>query len=351
MRPIAALLLFATCVSACGADDGAEPAPNNEGNELPPDGSAEDVAVENDAGPGDTGSPVVETDTGTLDTGTEPPQAMDSGNPLAMDVPAVRDRPTMDVRPDTGPMRMDTGPVRVDTGPPRVDTGPPRVDVPRDTGQVPVPVPGTVSPGASCHALLDRLGVRYSNGPASRGVVDPVTVTTPIEGVHYRYASFTAAERPLLMDCRLAVALVRLGRELRSRWNIDTVQHIGIYNYRVIAGTTRLSQHAYAMAIDIGGFRSATGTNYSVLTDFVETASSTCPLRSSNAVDRVLKEIACWMYDSRTFNIILTPNYNSAHRNHYHVDLTSGSHFVGQELPQGVDPPHSPFFDLLIDDE
>ena len=87
------------------------------------------------------------------------------------------------------------------------------------------------------------------------------------------------------------------------------------------------------MAIDIAGFRSTSRTTYSVLSDFVETSASSCPLRASNAVDRTLKEIACWMYDSRTFNIVLTPNYDALHRNHYHVDLTAGSHFVGAELP------------------
>ena len=63
-----------------------------------------------------------------------------------------------------------------------------------DTGPIAVPIPAAVSPGAACHALIQRLGVRFSIAGATRGVVDPVTVTPPIEGVHYRYASWTAAE-------------------------------------------------------------------------------------------------------------------------------------------------------------
>jgi hypothetical protein len=244
---------------------------------------------------------------------------------------------------------------RRDTAP-GADTTAPRPDVtdaprPMDTAPMPVPRPADVRPGAMCHALLRDLGVRFTTGPTTRGVEDPVTVTPPIEGVHYRYASWTAAERAMLMDCRLTVALVRLGRQLRAEWNIDDVQHLGIYNYRTISGSTTLSQHSYGTAIDIAAFRSQSGTTYSVLSDFTMNGAPTCPPRSTNARDRVLKEVACWMYDSRTFHIILTPNYNSAHRDHYHVDLTTGSHFVrAPELPDGVDPPHDPFLDWLYDD-
>ena len=340
MRRISRWLLLTAWISACSADElPGHPGPLNEGNELPPDGAAdEDGAVEIDAGDSDVRA--------VRDSGLHDVPAMDarSADAVATDVVTPRDRP-VDAPAEAGPSRMDV--------PRPADAGLPRVDVPRplDTGPIAVPIPAAVSPGAACHALIQRLGVRFSVAGATRGVVDPVTVTPPIEGVHYRYASWTAAERPMLMDCRLAVALVRMGRELRGRWNIDDVQHLGIYNYRVIAGSTRLSQHAYAMAIDIAGFRSTSRTTYSVLSDFVETSASSCPLRASNAVDRTLKEIACWMYDSRTFNIVLTPNYDAVHRNHYHVDLTAGSHFVGAELPEGVDPPHSPFYDFLIDDD
>jgi hypothetical protein len=258
-----------------------------------------------------------------------------------------------DGRRDAGtPDRPDVvrdAPVVLDRAPP-MDV--PRVtDVPRDSGLVPVPRPSSVAPGAACHDLLRRLGVRFVVAGATRGVVDPVTVTPPIAGVHYRYASWTATERPMLMDCRLGVALVGLSRQLRSQWNIDDVQHIGIYNCRTIAGSTRLSQHAYAMGIDLGALRDTSGTTYSVLTQFTMNGAPTCPPRATNARDRVLKEVACWMYDSRMFNIILTPNYNAAHRNHFHVDLTPGSHFVQAPLPEGVDPPHDPLTDWLIDDE
>ena len=36
-------------------------------------------------------------------------------------------------------------------------------------------------------------------------------------------------------------------------------------------------------------------------------------------------------FDNYIWNIILTPNYNSAHDNHYHVDMTPSSHFIGRQ--------------------
>lgn len=318
------------------------------------DASVDDVAAV-DAGPIDAGFAFVSrdvsaevgpTDVVARDVGMDVVArdvAMDAGfgDVSARDVmdAGLRDAGARDVAMDAG--FRDIGPRDLGV----MDTGP------RDAGLIPVPRPADVRAGEECHALIRRLGVRFTVAGATRGIVDPITVTPPIEGVHYRYASWTAAERPLLMDCRLAVALVRLGRELTSRWGIDDVQHIGIYNYRTVAGSSMLSQHAYATAIDIGAFRGRDGTTYSVLTDFTMNGAPTCPPRSTNARDRALKEIACWMNSSRTFHIVLTPNYNAAHRNHYHVDLTTGSNFIQAERPGGVDPPHDPLLDWLIDDE
>jgi hypothetical protein len=32
------------------------------------------------------------------------------------------------------------------------------------------------------------------------------------------------------------------------------------------------------------------------------------------------------------WNIVLTPNYNADHRNHFHVDLTPGSDFIERRV-------------------
>ena len=44
---------------------------------------------------------------------------------------------------------------------------------------------------------------------------------------------------------------------------------------------------------------------------------------------RWMYDAAYRWYDERYWNIILTPNYNAAHDDHFHVDLTPGGDYVG----------------------
>jgi hypothetical protein len=228
--------------------------------------------------------------------------------------------------------------------PPPMDGRGPWIDVPA----------GDAATAAGCQALLRTLGVEFTVAPATMGVAMPVTVTTPINDVHFHPSTLAGTERALLMDCRLAVALEATTRALRDRWQVTDVAHLGIYNYRCIAGSDPciVSQHAHALAIDLAALRDRAGRTYTVLTDFVANGSPTCPPRATGPVDQLLKDFACWMYDSRTFTIILTPNYNADHRDHFHVDLTSGSHFIGIEPPSGVDPEVPPALAALwVDDD
>ena len=68
---------------------------------------------------------------------------------------------------------------------------------------------------------------------------------------------------------------------------------------------------------------------------------ATCSAPTSNAKDALLHEIACLWHAMKVFAIILTPNYNADHRNHFHVDLTSGANYIGAISADavGVDPP------------
>ena len=87
----------------------------------------------------------------------------------------------------------------------------------------------------------------------------------------------------------------------------------------------------------VGDVRETTGRTITE-TDFVITRrADDCPMMSSSEPDRVLKEIACALWSEGIFQIVLTPNYNDAHRNHYHVDLTEGSMYLGVGV-EGVDP-------------
>ena len=199
-------------------------------------------------------------------------------------------------------------------------------------------------PDTGCHAMLDALGLDWAVAGASRGIADPVRVQPIIHGVAFRYVS-NSTPTAMIMDCELAPRLAALA-DLVLPMGIDEVIHIGIYNYRCIGGGDpdvdgcTPSMHAYARAIDLHAFGLAgSDVEYSTETDFViTTRSDPCPIESFSEADRVLKEIACALWSERVFQIVLTPNYNAAHRNHYHVDLTEGSMFIGSSV-EGVDPP------------
>jgi hypothetical protein len=173
-------------------------------------------------------------------------------------------------------------------------------------------------------------------GPGNPGVADPVTVVTPINGVSYRYVSRTAPRESFFMDCSLALSLARGAAHLRKR-DIIEIADIGVYNYRCIGGDGTppncprgMSQHAYAKGIDIAGLTTGDGTYYSVNHDWIIDGSGeqTCSAETEPGKDRFLHDIICAMKVDRVWNIVLTPNYNSDHRDHFHVDLKDGSDFL-----------------------
>lgn len=235
---------------------------------------------------------------------------------------------------DVGPGADDAG-ARPD-GDTRLDAGPLDLGAPLDAGVDAGPAP------TDCHALLDYLGIDWSVAGSSIGIADPVRAGPVFGGVTFRYTSSTTAT-PMLMDCSLAPRLYQVAT-LLAAYDIGEVEHLGIYNYRCIGGGDPAtgctpSMHAYAKAIDLHAFHQrGTGVIYDVTTDWVISSTSpTCPGAPVNDEDRVLHEIACALWSDRIFNIVLTPNYNAAHRDHFHVDLTAGSMFIGSSIA-GVDP-------------
>jgi hypothetical protein len=182
-----------------------------------------------------------------------------------------------------------------------------------------------------CHQELERRGVSFTPGPSQRGVRMPVTVDLPLGGISYYGYGDSAPQRSLFMDCRLAVALHRTAFTLK-RAGIKAVEHLGIYSYRCIAGTDPcvLSQHARARAIDFHEFRSARGKAYNVEDDWLvdRRRRPTCSSKDRKRKNGFLHDLVCTWDAREIFNVILTPNYNAAHRNHIHVDLTRDEDFI-----------------------
>jgi hypothetical protein len=90
---------------------------------------------------------------------------------------------------------------------------------------------------------------------------------------------------------------------------VKSVQHFGTYNCRNIAGSRFRSEHAYANALDVAAFTLENGRSISVLKDWNGKADAQAFLRD-------VRDEACDI-----FSVTLSPDYNAAHRDHFHLDL------------------------------
>lgn len=153
-------------------------------------------------------------------------------------------------------------------------------------------------------------------------VEDPVLLHPPIHGVNLVYYDGTPTPN-VRMSCEGAKALVQTIDDVAVDGVVE-VRHIGTYNCRVIAGTSSLSQHSFGDAIDLFGFEFEDGSYVTLVDDWEHDTTQF----SSDGAEWLYTAAHRW-YDNYLWNIILTPNYNAAHDNHFHVDLTPSSHYIG----------------------
>jgi len=101
-------------------------------------------------------------------------------------------------------------------------------------------------------------------------------------------------------------ALARFGQRLAR------VEHLGSYACRNVRGSagegSRRSQHASANAFDAAAFRLANGRRVRILTHWHGSGAEAAFLRDA-------RDGAC-----RFFNGTLSPDYNQAHQDHFHLD-------------------------------
>jgi len=164
----------------------------------------------------------------------------------------------------------------------------------------------------ACFAALDRAGFAYRRVPerSLQGGCGLVNAVHPLQSRISYNSAFDAS-------CGLVAALswyqLRL-QDLAQRHlgsAITRIDHLGTFACRNINGAAqgRRSQHATGNAIDIAGFRLADGRTISVLRDW----------GSPTAEGRFLlaaRDEACGL-----FNVVLSPDYNALHANHFHLDL------------------------------
>jgi hypothetical protein len=181
-------------------------------------------------------------------------------------------------------------------------------------------------PDQTCLGILRGRGVAFTEGPALRGVRTPVT----LDGNRFTPRLAARAGRPAQMDCQLAVALVE-ARPIFRELGITDLDYSGAYDYRNRRGSSRLSAHAAGLAIDVHVFHAGT-TNYVVARSFEKRPAAwraleqgkgglqSCVANPRTARGRTLRSLACRLRMDNAFRIIITPDDNWDHRDHFHLE-------------------------------
>ncbi|MBX3229546.1 MAG: extensin family protein [Labilithrix sp.] len=180
---------------------------------------------------------------------------------------------------------------------------------------------------ATCEGELRHRKIAFTRVEEARGVVAPVRLDGPLGGsVKFRsnLPSARARVSPYdVYDCRLVLALDDFAH-LLAKHDVVEVVHLSVW--RPVSSKTVLKgpgrRHSGALAIDAAIFKRADGTSLSVLKDFHgRIGARPCPAPESASE---LRKIACEANQARLFNVLLTPDYNWAHRNHFHLEVTAG---------------------------
>jgi hypothetical protein len=185
----------------------------------------------------------------------------------------------------------------------------------------------------SCLVDLRRLGVRFREAGPARGVLAPIRLEGPLGGVVWR-TELSAAERATspheLVDCRLALALHELGPALAARGIDEAVVHSF---WRPPPASWPLDRanvrHPGGLAVDVKRFGRGKAKDLVVARDW-RPAIGAPPCASGARLDPPTTEAAelralfCELARERRFTSMLSPNYDRAHHDHFHLELRPG---------------------------
>ncbi|HEX2256210.1 MAG TPA: extensin family protein [Afifellaceae bacterium] len=188
-----------------------------------------------------------------------------------------------------------------------VEVSPPHAD--------PLPTPADAAEEMACRRRLQALGARFQemapiDGNAACGAAAPLRVSEVGAGIEL--------EPPATLNCRTAEALARWSHEVvvpaAERYlEAAPTALVNAASYvcrpRNNRPGARLSEHATANAIDIGGIIFDEGRALPVLARGPDEA-------RERAFQRAIRRGAC-----EHFTTVIGPGTNAAHATHFHLDL------------------------------
>ncbi len=146
----------------------------------------------------------------------------------------------------------------------------------------------------NCLDTLDEMNVQYKSlGDMHEG---QCVVKNAVRIEHY---PDTRLSSPVTLTCPSATNLALFLADIGAK----EIKHLGAYNCRDTRGSRVTSEHGYGTAIDISEIDSA-----SLLSNWKEDSTKGKILNSAYVS-------ACLRFSN-----VFTPDYNSAHANHFHLD-------------------------------
>ena len=203
-----------------------------------------------------------------------------------------------------------------------------------------------------CLAALEKRGVAFETPLFDTHLIEtPVLLAGPVDGVRIG-PHFQGKKKPThaVMDCHLALAMSGVA-QVAKRLGIAAIEFYSTYrplkrppkkcpkragrkkclekkrNYRKVVAAQK-SQHRFGRAVDIRWLEMADGSRLDVLEHFERRDGvEPCSYSPASREAAVLTAFVCTIHRAHVFSVMLTPNANRDHHNHFHFDLTPRARF------------------------
>jgi hypothetical protein len=187
-------------------------------------------------------------------------------------------------------------------------------------------VVGPPDPYDACETELAAAGVKFrvASLPVHTPPKSKIVCGAPQVVLYLKGPGKIAYNVAPVVTCTMALALASfekiLQTEARATFGspVTRIDQLGTYACREMARYPGwVSEHSYANAIDIGAFVLENGKTVEVLRDFDRGEGP--PAKPAGAFLRAVSRRA---NDEDVFSHVLTPFFDSAHHNHFHLDLS-----------------------------
>lgn len=177
----------------------------------------------------------------------------------------------------------------------------------------PAKLAGLTSDDAACFAVMDAADIGYERRPVVGEGACRASQRMIFSGNRHFPSMNPARAAP---SCAVSAGLILWQRDSVGPMaqaffgqKLARIENLGSYNCRNIAGGNARSEHSRANAIDISAFILADGTRISLSDHWDDDG-------AKGAFLRAVRDGACDI-----FTTTLSPDYNAAHADHFHLDL------------------------------